>query len=82
VNRFFTWTVDLEALTDEAFAFVTDPHASRNERPVIHALVDMRPDVVDVLEAMVLDGTEERADVEAYLSAIFSPTMPVQPAFG
>ena len=50
---FFTWTVDLDALTDEAFAFVTDPRASRNERDVIHALNDMRPDVVDVLESMV-----------------------------
>ncbi len=82
MDRFFTWHVDLEALTAEAFAFVTDPHASRNERAVIHALNDMRPEVVDVLEAMVLDGTEDLADVAAYLEAVFAPRMPVQPSFG
>jgi hypothetical protein len=82
VERFFTWHVDLEALTTEAFAFVTDPYASRNERAVIHALNDMRPEVVDVLEAMVLDGTEDIADVAAYLTAVFAPQMPIQPSYG
>jgi wyosine [tRNA(Phe)-imidazoG37] synthetase (radical SAM superfamily) len=82
MDRFFSWHVDLDALTTEAHAFVTDPHASRNERTVIHALNDMRPEVVDVLEAMVLDGTEDRADVAAYLEAVFAPRMPVQPPPG
>lgn len=67
----FKWTVDIEALTDEAFAFVIDPHPSRNDRSVVHELSDVNPDVIDVLEAMVLDGTEERADVAAYIQAVF-----------
>lgn len=71
MRRFFTLNVDLEALTDEAFAFVTDPHPSRNERAVVQELSDINPDVLDVLEAMLLDGTEERQDVEDYLMAVF-----------
>ena len=71
MSRFFKWTVDLDALTDEVFAFVTDPHASRNDRPVIHELNDMQPDVVDVLESMVMDGTEDRQDVADYLTVVF-----------
>lgn len=71
MRRFFTLNVDLEALTDEAFAFVTDPHPSRNERAVVQELSDINPDVLDVLEAMLLDGTEERQDVEDYLLAVF-----------
>lgn len=69
--RLFQWNVDLEALTDEAFAFVTDPHPSRNDRPVVQELNDVNPEVVDVLESMLLDGTEERQDVADYLTAIF-----------
>ena len=69
--RFFQWNVDLDALTDEAFAFVTDPHPSRNERAVVQELHDVNPEVVDVLESMLLDGTEDRRDVADYLTAVF-----------
>jgi hypothetical protein len=69
--RLFHWNVDLEALTDEAFAFVTDPRPSRNDRPVVQELNDVNPEVVDVLESMLLDGTEERQDVADYLTAVF-----------
>jgi hypothetical protein len=69
--RFFHWNVDLDALTDEAYAFVTDPRPSRNERAVIHELHDVNPEVVDVLESMLIDGTEERQDVADYLTAVF-----------
>jgi hypothetical protein len=69
--RFFHWNVDLEALTDEAYAFVTDPRPSRNERAVITELHDVNPEIVDVLESMLLDGTEERQDVADYLTAVF-----------
>ena len=69
--RLFQWNVDLNALTDEAFAFVTDPHPSRNERAVIHELHDVNPEVVDVLESMLIDGTEERQDVADYIDAVF-----------
>jgi hypothetical protein len=69
----FRLQVDTEALTDAAFAFVTDPHPSRNERPVIQELNDLYPEMVDILECMVLDGTEERGDVAAYVNAVFAP---------
>ena len=71
-NRYFTFTVDLEQLTNEAFDFVTDPTPARNDRGIVQALNDINPDVVDVLECMVLDGTEERGDVLAYMTAIFA----------
>ncbi|MBA2597342.1 MAG: hypothetical protein M3Q50_03240 [Chloroflexota bacterium] len=71
LNPFFRYDVDLEALTDAMWAFVTDPRPTRNERPVVKALDDMHPDSVEVMEAMLLDGTEERADVAAYVGAVF-----------
>ncbi len=76
MSRFFRLQVDETALTDELFAFVTDPLPSRNERPVIIELNDLAPEVVDVLECMVLDGTEARRDVAAYVHAVFvDPTI-------
>lgn len=71
MSRFFRLQVDVEDLTDEIYAFVTDPHASRNERPVIKELNDINPDFVDILENMVLDGTEERRDVADLVDAVF-----------
>lgn len=68
--RLFRFDVDEVELTDAAFAFVTDPLPSRNERPLIHELSDIYPDMVDVLECMVLDGTEERQDVADYIQAV------------
>ncbi|HET7056078.1 MAG TPA: hypothetical protein VFI12_06420 [Thermomicrobiales bacterium] len=73
MTRLFRWTVDLDALTDEAYAFVTDPRPSRNERPVIQELHDINPETVDVLESMLIDGTEERRDVADYIDAVFGP---------
>ena len=73
MNRLFRWTVDLDALTDEAYAFLTDPRPSRNERPVIQELHDINPETVDVLESMLIDGTEERRDVAEYIDAVFGP---------
>jgi hypothetical protein len=64
--------VDTERLTDEAYAFVTDPHPSRNDRPVVQELNDFFPQMVDVLECMVMDGTEERQDVASYIDAVFT----------
>jgi hypothetical protein len=67
----FRFDVDLEALTDAIWTFVTDPHPSRNDLPVVEALHDVHPESVEVMEAMLLDGTEERADVAAYVTAVF-----------
>lgn len=72
MSQFIRMHVNTEVLTDAAFAFVTDPHPSRNERQIILELNDFNPDIVDVLECMVLDGTEERDDVAAYIQTIFA----------
>ena len=69
--RFFRIEVDEDALTDALYDFVTDPKPTRGERPVIQELHEINPDAVDVLECMVLDGTEERGDVAAYVHAVF-----------
>ena len=71
MSRLFRLQVDPEQLIDEMYAFVTDPHPSRNQRPVIDELHDVHPESVDVLESMLLDGTEERQDVAAYVHAVF-----------
>lgn len=67
----FRLTVDAERLVDEMFAFVTDPSPSRNDREVVKALDEIHPESVEVLEAMLLDGTEDREDVAAYVEAVF-----------
>ena len=62
---------DETEFTDELFAFVTDPSAtSRNARPVILELNDLAPEMVDVLESMVIDGVEERHYVADYVHAL------------
>ena len=71
MSRFFRLQVDPDELTDAMYEFVTDPHPSRNERPIVQELNDVAPEAVDVLESMVLDGTEERQDVADYVHATF-----------
>jgi hypothetical protein len=77
MSRFFRIQVDHDELTDELFAFVTDPKPSRGERVVIKELNEVNPDLVDILECMVLDGTEERRDVADLVDAVFG-----QPVLG
>ncbi|MCA1645171.1 MAG: hypothetical protein LC797_06775 [Chloroflexi bacterium] len=73
-SPFFRLLVDENGLTDALLDFVTDPRGSRNDRPVIQDLHDLAPGMVSVLEAMVLDGVEERDDVAAYVHAVlFGP---------
>lgn len=74
MKRFFRIEVDQAALTDELFAFVTDPEPTRGERPVIHELHDIAPDMVDVLESMLIDGVDERRYVAEYVDAVL-PTL-------
>jgi hypothetical protein len=62
---------DLDALTEECFSFVSDPHPSRSARVAIEQLSDIAPHVVDVLEAMVLDGVDDRRDVADYIQHVF-----------
>lgn len=67
----FRIQVDLDALTDAMFEFVSDPRPTRNKLPVVQELSDLHPESVDVMESMLLDGTEERADVAAYVETVF-----------
>ena len=73
MTSFFRLQVDLDDLTDAMFAFVTDPLPSRNDRDVILELNDINHDLVDVLECMVLDGTNDRDDVAAFVQTVFGP---------
>jgi len=68
-SPFFQLLVDESGLTDALHEFVTDPRASRNDRPVIEDLYDLAPSMVPVLEAMVIDGVVDRADVASYVHA-------------
>lgn len=68
--RFFRVQVDEQALADELFAFVTDPSPRRVDRPVVGELHDLNPEMVEVLESMVLDGVEERRYVAEYVHAV------------
>jgi len=70
MSRFFRLEVNEAALTEELFAFVTDPRASRGEREVIQELHDVAPEMVDVLESMVIDGVDHRLYVADYVHAV------------
>jgi hypothetical protein len=70
MSRFFRIEVDQAALTDELFAFVTDPHPSRNDRPVVDELHDVAPEMVDVLECMIIDGVDQRQFVADYVQTV------------
>jgi len=68
-NPFIRFEFDRDELIDAAHEFVTDPRASRNQRPIVKALDDFNPEMVDILESMVMDGTEDRQDVADYVDA-------------
>ncbi|HEX6605554.1 MAG TPA: hypothetical protein VF276_01450 [Chloroflexia bacterium] len=68
--RFFHIEVNERALTDELYDYVTDPSPARNDRPVIEELDEVAPDMVPVLECMVLDGVEEREHVADYVHSV------------
>ena len=73
MTAFFTLQTSLDDLTDAMFAFVTDPDPSRNDRAIIQELSDLNHDIVDLLECMVLDGTDDREDVAEFANAVFGP---------
>jgi len=68
-NPFIRFEFDRDELIDAAYEFVVDPRASRNQRPIVKALDDFNPEMVDILESMVIDGTEDRQDVADYVDA-------------
>ena len=62
-----------EKLTDELFAFITDPSAdNRNERAIISVLHEVAPYMVSVAECMILDGVGERHYVADYVHAVLN----------
>ncbi|HEV8637616.1 MAG TPA: RNA polymerase sigma factor [Chloroflexota bacterium] len=67
--RFFRLEVDAEALADELHAFVTDPRASRYARPVVAEVEDVSPEMLYVLETMIVEGVVDRRHVAAYVHA-------------
>lgn len=71
ISRFFRIQVDEIALTDALFDFVADPHTSRNNRPVVHELHTFAPEMVSVLENMILDGVREKQYVADYIHFVF-----------
>jgi hypothetical protein len=77
-SPFFRLLVDEDGLTDALLDFVTDPRATRNDLPVIQDLHELAPGMVPVLEAMVLDGVEDRSDVAAYVHASLFGVAPTQ----
>ena len=71
----FQLLADQEKLTDELFAFVTDPNAdNRNERAIVSVLHEVAPQMVSVAECMIIDGVDERHYVEDYVHAVLSGT--------
>jgi hypothetical protein len=70
MSNVFRFLADEEKLTDELFAFITDPSAdNRNERAIISVLHEVLPQMVSVAECMILDGVEERYYVADYVHA-------------
>ena len=73
MSNLFRALSDEEKLTDELFAFVTDPSAdNRNERAIISVLHEVAPHMVSVAECMILDGVDERHYVADYVHAIIN----------
>lgn len=81
MNRFFRLNVDEAVLTDALYAFVIDPSAtSRNARPVILELNDAAPEMVEIMESMILDGVDARHYVADYVHAVVTGEGMTDPA--
>jgi hypothetical protein len=73
VSNIFRFLSDEEKLTDELFAFITDPSAdNRNERAITSVLHEVAPQMISVAECMILDGVNERHYVADYVQAVLS----------
>ncbi len=73
MSNIFRLLADDEKLTDELFAFVTDPSAdNRNERAIISVLHEVAPQMVSVAECMILDGVDERHYIADYVHAVLN----------
>ena len=73
MSNIFQLLTHEEQLTDELFAFITDPSAdNRNERAIVSVLHDVLPQMVSVAECMILDGVDQRHYVADYVHAVLS----------
>ena len=73
MSNLFQMLANEEKLTDELFAFVTDPSAdNRNERAIISVLHEVAPQMVSVAECMIIDGVDERHYVADYVRAVLN----------
>ena len=71
-RRFFHRQVDEEGITDALYEFVLEPTPARNEFPVIRELNEVAPEMVEVMESMVLDGVDERKHVADYIHSVLN----------
>lgn len=62
--------LDEEALTDEIYAFITDPHPYRSRHPLIDDLDEILPEMVEVAEMMAIDGVNQRSFVSDYVQYV------------
>jgi hypothetical protein len=62
--------IDEEALTDELYAFITDPHPYRSRHPLIDDLDEVLPEMVEVAEMMAIDGVDQRQFVARYVQYV------------
>ncbi len=73
MSNIFQLLTHEEQLTDELFAFITDPSAdNRNERAIVSVLHEVLPQMVSVAECMILDGVDQRHYVADYIHAVLS----------
>ena len=73
MSNIFQLLAHEEQLTDELFAFITDPSAdNRNERAIVSVLHEVLPQMVSVAECMILDGVDQRHYVADYVHAVLS----------
>ncbi len=73
MSNLFQALANEEKLTDELYAFVSDPSAdNRNERAIISVLHEVAPQMVSVAECMIIDGVDERHYVADYVHAVLN----------
>jgi hypothetical protein len=73
MSNIFQMLTHEEQLTDELFAFITDPSAdNRNERAIVSVLHEVLPQMVSVAECMILDGVDQRHYVADYVHAVLN----------
>ncbi len=72
MSRFFRVMINTTALTEALYIFIHTSSANeRNTQPVVEELSTFAPEVLGVMESMLLDGVQEKADIEAYIQAVF-----------